>query len=60
VRELSYFPNANTTFPWLVLTGWVVGGLLLALVGHFRTTVTENRADSTAEQTSSREAPATA
>lgn len=37
VRELSYFPSANTTFPWLVLVGWVVGGLLLAVIGHFRT-----------------------
>src|ERR687893_712110 len=55
VRELSYFPNADKIFPWLVLTGWVVGGLILALVGHFRTTVADNRADLTAEETSSRE-----
>src|SRR5919107_1634784 len=60
VRELSYFPNADMTLPWLVLTGWVVGGLILTLVGHFRTTITKNRADSTAEKTSSREATATA
>lgn len=39
VRELSYFPEANTAFPWLVLTGWVVGGLVLAVIGHFRTAV---------------------
>ncbi|UOE42520.1 ABC transporter permease [Agromyces larvae] len=37
VRELSYFPNADTTFPWLVLGAWTVGGLLLSVVGHFRT-----------------------
>lgn len=37
VRELSYFPDANMTFPWLVLTGWTVGGIVLALIGHFRT-----------------------
>jgi hypothetical protein len=36
VRELSYFPSADMTFPWLVLAGWVVGGLLLALLGHVR------------------------
>src|ERR687895_620903 len=60
VRELSYFPNADMTLPWLVLTGWVVGGLILTLVGHFRTTITENRADSTSEKTSSREATVTA
>lgn len=37
MRELSYFPAADTTFPWLVLTGWAVGGILLSLLGHFRT-----------------------
>lgn len=37
VRELSYFPDANMTFPWLALTGWTVGGIVLALIGHFRT-----------------------
>ncbi|MBO9577493.1 MAG: ABC transporter permease [Microbacteriaceae bacterium] len=36
VRDLSYFPAADTTFPWLVLASWAVGGLLLAMVGHFR------------------------
>ena len=37
VRELSYFPAADTTFSWLVLAAWAVGGLLLSVVGHFRT-----------------------
>lgn len=37
VRDLSYFPAADTTFPWLVLAAWAVGGLLLSVVGHFRT-----------------------
>lgn len=36
LRDLSYFPGADTTFPWLVLTGWAALGLLLSLVGHFR------------------------
>lgn len=36
LRDLSYFPGADTTFPWLVLSGWAVLGLLLSLVGHFR------------------------
>jgi hypothetical protein len=36
LRELSYFPSANTVFPWLVLGGWAVAGLLLSVVGHFR------------------------
>ncbi|MRG61081.1 hypothetical protein GE115_14585 [Agromyces sp. CFH 90414] len=37
VRELSYFPAADTTFPWLVLAAWAVGGALLSVLGHFRT-----------------------
>jgi hypothetical protein len=36
LRDLSYFPDADVLFPWLVLTGWAVGGLLLSVVGHFR------------------------
>lgn len=37
VRELSYFPAADSGFSWLVLAAWAVGGLLLSVVGHFRT-----------------------
>ena len=37
LRDLSYFPAADTTFPWLVLAGWAAGGILLSLLGHFRT-----------------------
>lgn len=37
MRELSYFPAADTLFPWLVLAAWAVGGLLLSVIGHFRT-----------------------
>ncbi|MDQ0893133.1 hypothetical protein [Agromyces ramosus] len=37
MRELSYFPAADMTFPWLVLAAWAVGGLLLSVIGHFRT-----------------------
>ncbi|NHI16082.1 hypothetical protein [Microbacterium excoecariae] len=36
LRELSYFPSADMTFSWLVLAGWTLGGILLALVGHLR------------------------
>jgi hypothetical protein len=36
LRDLSYFPAADATFPWLVLAGWAVLGFLLTLVGHFR------------------------
>lgn len=37
VRELSYFPAADTGFPWLVLGVWALGGVLLSVLGHFRT-----------------------
>ncbi|MBT2498220.1 hypothetical protein J7E25_03855 [Agromyces sp. ISL-38] len=37
IRELSYFPSADTAFPWLVLAAWAAGGILLSVVGHFRT-----------------------
>jgi len=36
LRDASYFPAADTTFPWLVLAGWAAAGILLALVGHAR------------------------
>jgi hypothetical protein len=38
LRDASYFPAADTTFPWLVLAGWAAAGILLALVGQFRAT----------------------
>ncbi|MFD4420693.1 hypothetical protein ACFWN7_04210 [Agromyces sp. NPDC058484] len=36
MRDLSYFPSADATFPWLVLAAWAAGGILLSLIGHFR------------------------
>jgi hypothetical protein len=36
LRDLSYFPAANLAFPWLVLAGWAVLGLVFAIGGHFR------------------------
>ncbi|WP_369047125.1 ABC transporter permease [Sinomonas sp. P10A9] len=36
LRDLSYFPDAATAFPWLVLAGWAVLGAVLIAVGHFR------------------------
>lgn len=36
LKDLSYFPDANTAFPWLVLAGWAVLGVVLTLAGHFR------------------------
>jgi hypothetical protein len=37
LRDLSYFPVADATFPWLVLAAWAAGGILLSMIGHFRT-----------------------
>jgi hypothetical protein len=36
IRELSYFPDADKLFPWLVLAGWAAVGVLLGMIGHFR------------------------
>jgi hypothetical protein len=36
IRDLSYFPAAEVTFPWLVLAGWAMLGLVLTTIGHFR------------------------
>ncbi|WP_211881586.1 hypothetical protein [Pseudarthrobacter albicanus] len=36
LRDLSYFPDANTLFPWLVLAGWTIAGVMFTLAGHFR------------------------
>jgi hypothetical protein len=44
LRDLSYFPQADTAFPWLVLAGWAILGLLLSLMGHFRNTGAATRA----------------
>jgi hypothetical protein len=38
LRDASYFPAADTTFPWLVLACWAAGGILLALAGQLRHT----------------------
>lgn len=36
LRDLSYFPDADSTFPWLVLLGWAALGVIAMLAGHFR------------------------
>ncbi|KRC49535.1 hypothetical protein ASE16_12450 [Leifsonia sp. Root227] len=36
VRDLSYFPDADTLFPWLVLVGWSLVGVVAMIAGHFR------------------------
>ncbi|BDZ63758.1 hypothetical protein [Agromyces mangrovi Wang et al. 2018] len=37
LRDVNYFPSADWAFPLLVLTGWAVVGLVLSVIGHFRT-----------------------
>ncbi|MFV0432575.1 MAG: hypothetical protein ACK5LO_01130 [Leucobacter sp.] len=36
IRTLSYFPDASTLFPWLVLTGWTLFGLILIWIGSLK------------------------
>ncbi len=36
IRSLSYFQDANTAPQWWTLAAWAAGGILLTLVGHFR------------------------
>lgn len=37
LRSVVYFPDAATAVPWLTLTAWLVGGVILAVIGHRRT-----------------------
>ncbi|UOQ56371.1 ABC transporter permease [Leucobacter allii] len=51
IRELSYFPNADMSFPWIVLAGWVAGGLILTLIGRaVRRPKTQPEAETTPAQ----------
>ncbi|MFV0458649.1 MAG: hypothetical protein ACK5MT_07785 [Actinomycetales bacterium] len=36
LRNENYFPAADSTQAWLVMAGWIVAGLALALLGHYR------------------------
>ncbi|WP_433675483.1 hypothetical protein [Microbacterium gorillae] len=36
LRDLSYFPDADVSAPWTVLSLWFVGGLLATVVAIFR------------------------
>lgn len=36
LKDISYFPDANATFSWLVLAGWALLGVVFTLAGHFR------------------------
>lgn len=45
IRNLSYFPEADTLFPWLVLAGWFVLGIVLTIAGHARGSSNAERSD---------------
>ncbi|MET0735935.1 MAG: hypothetical protein ABWY55_09905 [Microbacterium sp.] len=36
LRSVGYFPEAATIAQWLILGAWLVIGIVLALVGHYR------------------------
>jgi hypothetical protein len=36
LRDLSYFPKADATMPWLVLAGWALVGVALMFAGRYR------------------------
>ncbi|WP_418277281.1 ABC transporter permease [Isoptericola jiangsuensis] len=37
LRDLSYFPAADTAAAWIALGAWTTLGVMFSLVGHFRT-----------------------
>ncbi|MFK4835185.1 hypothetical protein ACI3KY_05590 [Microbacterium sp. ZW T2_14] len=37
LRSVMYFPDAATAAQWIILSAWLVGGVILALIGHQRT-----------------------
>lgn len=49
MRSLSYFPDADTSKQWWVLSGWVALGVVLTLVGHFRARPTMHVPEGTLE-----------
>ncbi|MFF1878534.1 ABC transporter permease [Leifsonia sp. NPDC058230] len=54
VRDLSYFPDANATFAWLVLAGWAMVGVIAMFAGHFRDQVLVRAAGHEAERAGDR------
>lgn len=49
IRSVAYFPAADTTAQWLTLVAWATVGVLLALVGHFRSRPAMHVPDATLE-----------
>lgn len=40
IRSESYFPDAPTAQQWLTISAWLVLGVVLALIGHYRARAT--------------------
>ncbi|MBS1907828.1 MAG: hypothetical protein JST33_14965 [Actinobacteria bacterium] len=40
IRSVAYFPDADASRQWWILTGWIVLGAVLTLIGHFRARAT--------------------
>ena len=49
-RKVNYFPDASTLHEWLVLFTWIVGGVALSLVGHFRSSTPVHLPDNELEE----------
>lgn len=50
LRTLSYFPAADPSAQWWVLTGWTALGVLLAVAGHFRSAAAMHLPDVTLDE----------
>ena len=40
IRSAAYFPQADASRQWWILAGWIVLGVVLTLIGHFRARAT--------------------
>lgn len=49
IRNLSYFPHANSAQQWLTLIGWIALGVILTVVGRFRSRPAMHVPEATAE-----------
>lgn len=38
VREVNYFPDASSLHEWVVLLAWILAGVALSVLGHYRST----------------------
>jgi hypothetical protein len=50
VREVNYFPDASHLHEWLVLLAWALGGVLLSVLGHYRSSTPVHLPESELEQ----------